>query len=307
VYDIDVKHQLTDLELVPIAELLADAAVSDAHPALPEHAWLDLVKGRSEGFAGLVAWEPGHARLVGYGQLSRDARSEGMSPSWSLEVVVSPNYRAPANAICEELLQSALRLVRANGGGRLSLWVNQPGPRDERVAASAGLSPGRVLYQMRRPLPGPAGPTIETRPFRPGRDEQAWLQVNNRAFREHPEQGGWTIETLQQREQQPWFRPEGLLMYDQDGELAGVCWTKVHTPRERGLGELYVLAVDPGFYHRGLGRQLTLAGLSHLTSLGLSEAMLYVDATNVPAVKLYVDLGFTVNHIDRAYTGLVWP
>jgi ribosomal protein S18 acetylase RimI-like enzyme len=30
---------------------------------------------------------------------------------------------------------------------------------------------------------------------------------------------------------------------------------------------------------------------------------LYVDATNVPALKLYVDLGFTVNHIDRAYTG----
>jgi ribosomal protein S18 acetylase RimI-like enzyme len=31
--------------------------------------------------------------------------------------------------------------------------------------------------------------------------------------------------------------------------------------------------------------------------------MLYVDATNARAVKLYVDLGFTINHIDRAYTG----
>ena len=31
--------------------------------------------------------------------------------------------------------------------------------------------------------------------------------------------------------------------------------------------------------------------------------MLYVDATNVAALKLYVGLGFTVNHIDRAYTG----
>jgi ribosomal protein S18 acetylase RimI-like enzyme len=31
--------------------------------------------------------------------------------------------------------------------------------------------------------------------------------------------------------------------------------------------------------------------------------MLYVDSTNVPALKLYVGLGFTVNHIDRAYTG----
>ncbi|MGC8627639.1 MAG: mycothiol synthase [Acidimicrobiales bacterium] len=306
-HDIDVKFQPTDLELAPIAELLADAAGPDGHPALSEHAWLDLVNHRSEGFAGLAAWEPGRTRLVGYAQLSRDASSAEAAPNWSLEVVVSPSYSPPAATIGEELVQSALRLVRAQGGGYLSLRVNQPRPYGEQVGASAGLSPGRVLYEMRRPLPAPAGPTIKTRPFRPGSDEQAWLRVNNRAFHQHPEQGGWTIEALQQRQQLPWFSPEGLLLYEQDGELAGFCWTKVHTPRERGLGELYVLAVDPRFHQRGLGRQLTLAGLSYLTSLGLSEAMLYVDAANVPAVKLYVDLGFTVKHIDQTYTGHVAP
>jgi RimJ/RimL family protein N-acetyltransferase len=31
--------------------------------------------------------------------------------------------------------------------------------------------------------------------------------------------------------------------------------------------------------------------------------MLYVDAENVPARRLYEKLGFTVNHVDRAYTG----
>jgi mycothiol synthase len=96
--------------------------------------------------------------------------------------------------------------------------------------------------------------------------------------------------------------------------LAGFCWTKVHEahdslspPGEPALGEIYVVAVDPDFAGHGLGRQLTLAGLDYLSSKGITEAMLYVDATNAAAVKLYVELGFTVNHIDRAYTGDIRP
>jgi predicted GNAT family acetyltransferase len=31
--------------------------------------------------------------------------------------------------------------------------------------------------------------------------------------------------------------------------------------------------------------------------------MLYVDATNDPANKLYADLGFALDHVDRAFVG----
>ena len=54
---------------------------------------------------------------------------------------------------------------------------------------------------------------------------------------------------------------------------------------------------------RGLGRELALAGLDHLADKGLTVGMLYVDATNDPANKLYADLGFTRDHTDRAYVG----
>ena len=48
-----------------------------------------------------------------------------------------------------------------------------------------------------------------------------------------------------------------------------------------------MIAVDPDFHGRGLGAQLTLAGLDHLAGEGIETGMLYVDADNTPAVTLY--------------------
>ena len=219
-------------------------------------------------------------------------------------MVVDPHHRTPGNTVATDLVNAAIDLIASEGGGHLHLWVSQPAPYHERMAKAVGLSAGRALYQMRRPLPAPEHASVQTRPFRPGQDERAWLEVNNLAFRRHPEQGGWTEETIKAREAQPWFDPEGLLLHFRDERLAGFCWTKVH-PGEgtSSLGEIYVVAVSPDFSGHGLGHQLTLAGLDYLSLKGLAEAMLYVDSTNVPALKLYVGLGFTVNHIDRAYTG----
>jgi mycothiol synthase len=309
VHDIQVKRHFSENDVAAVTGLLSAASEADAHPALGEHAWLDLVQGGRAGFAGLVAWEPGHSHPVGYAQVSRGP-GNGHHPSdlsWALEVVVDPHHRTPGNTVALDLVRSATELIRAEGGGHLHLWVSQPGPFHDRMAADAGLSQGRALYQMRRLLPIDERPQIETRPFRPGKDEAAWLEVNNRAFARHPEQGGWTEETLRARESQPWFDPEGFLLHEREGRLAGFCWTKVHQEHPEGAGEIYVVAVDPTYSGQGIGRQLTLAGLNHLSAMGVSNAMLYVDATNKSAVKLYVDLGFVVNHIDRAYTGDVAP
>lgn len=303
-HDIQVKRHLDQGELASLTELLSAASEADAHPALDEHAWLDLVQGGRAGFAGLVAWEPRHPHPVGYAQLSRGTDQPGTgAPSWALEVVVDPHHRVPGNTVAPDLLATALELIASEGGGHLHLWVSRPSPFHDRMAAAAGLSPGRALYQMRRGLPAEERSQLPVRPFVIGRDEQQWLEVNNRAFSWHPEQGGWSLPTLEAREAQPWFDPAGFLLHEREGRLAGFCWTKVHHPNGTLVGEIYVVAVDPDFTGQGIGRQLVLAGLDHMSSRSIAETMLYVDASNRPAVKMYVDLGFVVNHIDRAYTG----
>lgn len=296
---LEIKRQLDESDRAAVERLLAVAEQADGHPPVDEHRWLDMALGGRASFAGLVAWEPGHDHPVAYAQVSR-----GRDRSWALDLAIDPHHRYDAHAIAPEVLEAALSLVRDEGGGHVHLWVHQPTATHDEITASVGLQRGRDLLQLRRPLPVHEPlPALELRPFRVGEDEDAWLEVNNRAFEWHPEQGGWTRDDLLAREAEPWFDPAGFLLHEIGTRLGGFCWTKVHADHEPPLGEIYVIAVDPDFGGRGLGRALVLHGLDHLARAGLDWGMLYVDAGNVAAMKLYEDLGFAVNHVDRAYTG----
>lgn len=294
---LDIKREMDVDDVATVSELLADAERADGHRPLSDHLWLDLVHGGRPGFTGLVAWEPGHEHPVAYAQLARG------NESWALELVVHPHHRYDMHTVGPDILGAALDVVREEGGGHVHWWVFEPSSVHAELAGAVGLQPGRRLFQMRRRLPVGLPITIATRSFVVGRDETAWLAVNNRAFAEHPEQGGWTLDTLRQREREPWFDPQGFLLHEIDGQLAGFCWTKLHPDTTPPLGEIYVIAVDPAFHGYGLGRQLTLAGLESIAARGIEVGMLYVDADNLAALTLYRDLGFTTHRTDQAFVG----
>lgn len=287
-----------EADIAELSRLFDAAAAADGHRAIGEHKWLDLVQGGREGFAGFVACETGRRPVIGYAQVSR-----GADRNWAIEYVVHPGWRTREPGLRADLVKVALAEIARQGGGHVHLWVPKPGDVDDEVAKAVGLRRGRDLYQMRRSLPVGRLPSIATRPFRVGLDEEDWLKVNNAAFSTHPEQGSWTIETIRGRESQPWFDPEGFLVHEVEAQMAGFCWTKLQEADGEAVGEIYVVAVAPEFKGRGLGRELVLAGLDYLAGKGLETAMLYVDRDNESARGLYTRLGFADDHVDRAYTG----
>jgi mycothiol synthase len=299
---IDIKRRLATDDVSDIEELLAAVERADGQRPLSDHLWIDLSTGGRPGFAGLMAWEPGHEHMVAYCQVSRG------NESWLVDLVVSPHHRYEMADIGPRMLDEAVSVIAEEGGGHVHWWVFEPTAMHTTLAEHIHLAPGRTIRQMRVPLPlahdivASTSP-VTTSPFRVGVDEEAWLQVNNRAFADHPEQGGWTRDVLASRMDQPWFNPNGVLMLHDGDRLAGFCWTKVHLDTTPVLGEIYIIAVDPDFAGRGLGKALTVAGLQHLHRMGTPVGMLYVDANNTRAVHMYEHLGFTTHHIQRAFVG----
>ena len=295
---VEVKRQMSTSDIAAVTALIDAATAADGRPALSDHLRLDLDSGGGDRFAGLTLFENGDNVPHAYAQIS------GGNESSVLEIVVDPGHRRELPAIEAEFINQALEVIASDGGGRLNWWVSEPTSIEQGLAADTGMHLDRTLLQMRRPIPTDREVTVETRAFVPGADEDAWLGVNNRAFADHGEQGGWTLQTLHQRQDEPWFDPEGFRIHERDGRMAAFCWTKVH-PRiataDEELGEIYVIAVDPDFHGLGLGTQLTLAGLEHLAQRGITTGLLYVDAGNTTAVAMYERLGFEIHSTNAAF------
>lgn len=234
-------------------------------------------------------------------------------PHHVLELVVDPEARR--HGVGRALLRAALEHVRMRGGDHVVLWIHGADARADAFASAVDAHHQRDLWQMRVPLllaeepDWPEG--ITTRSFALGDDEEAWLVVNNRAFSQDPDQGGWDAQALARRMAEPWFDPGGFLLAHDDRGLAGFCWTKIHPPEPPAepdtLGEICVIGVDPDRQGTGLGRALLVAGLGSLADRAVRVGMLYVDASNTPAVALYESVGFTVHRILRAYRRSVEP
>ncbi len=290
---IQTYDELTPEQVQEVMDLLAAADRADGVHAVSEQGRLYLRHGRREGVRHfLLTVGP---RLYGYAQLEETDPVE--APAAELLVHPDQRGRGHGRALGTTLLAAT--------GKRLRVWAHGGKPSARHLAQVLGLTLFRELRQLRRPLTPldipepvlPEGVTIRT--FVPGQDDAAWLAVNAAAFAHHPEQGSLTQRDLDDRIAEPWFDPKGFFLAEKEGKLVGFHWTKTHA--EERLGEVYVVGILPGAQGGGLGKALTATGLRHLAAQGLPTAMLYVDADNTAAVRVYEGLGFRTHEVDLMY------
>ena len=160
----------------------------------------------------------------------------------------------------------------------------------------------RTLHLLEVDLPVdvveiPKGITMRT--FDPACDGEAWLEQNNLAFANYPEQGAWRLDDLMMRLREPWFDPSGFLLFEMDGRIVASCWTKVHELHPDRVGEIYVISVHPDYQRHHLGVVAVTQGLNVLRHKGVSRAALFVDDSNTNAVRLYERLGFRTVRQDH--------
>ncbi|MEU3300241.1 MULTISPECIES: mycothiol synthase [unclassified Streptomyces] len=290
---IQTLDELTPELADDVLRLLTVAARTDGMQAVSEQGRLYLRHGQREGVRHFLLTVAGDLR--GYAQLEDTDPVEAPAA----ELVVHPGHRGRGHgrALGNALLGAS--------GKRLRVWAHGGKSAARHLAQVLGLTLFRELRQLRRSLspldlPDPVLPDgVTVRAFLPGQDDAAWLAVNAAAFAHHPEQGSITQRDLDDRKEEPWFDPKGFFLAEREGEIVGFHWTKEHA--EEQLGEVYVIGIRPDAQGTGLGKALTAIGLRHLAAQGLPTAMLYVDADNTAALRVYERLGFTTHEVDLMY------
>ena len=294
-FTIDSFSHLTADQTARVLKITRDASAIDEMAPLSEHVLIHLHHGGDSHDEHLIARDEA-GEIQGYLHLDDTDAVEGPV----VEIVVHPDARR--NGIGRALVEAALERTKDS---RIRLWAHGELSSAYGLAEVLGFVKSRELWQMRRSLfaPFPKSPISEgvsIRTFKVGSDEAAWLELNSQVFEDHPEQGRMTREDLDVRMSESWFDAAGFLLATRiiDGaeKLVGYHWTKVHGGQgEHGhgeIGEIYVLGIAPSERGTGLAKALSVRGLEYLRDQGLAAAMLYVDADNTKAIKLYESLGF---------------
>jgi mycothiol synthase len=299
-------ERLSPAQQSGVLNLIKNTTAHDGTPPIAEHILLHLRYGGDKADSHILAEKDN--QVIGYAHLDQTDLVAGPC----VELVVDPDHRSAG--VGKQLLSKAIEIC----GNNLRLWVHGEQEAAHSLASSFNFEKIRTVLQMSKSLsdiqPLPViDKEISIRSFLSGIDSNEWLELNNKVFKDHPEQGGWQLSDLNHRISEDWFDEKGFFIVEKAGKVIGSTWTKVHGAHSHNhggeepshahpaIGEIYITAVDPAHAGLGIGKALTITALNYLKYQGLKEAMLYVDFDNKAALNLYGSLGFKLSSKDILY------
>lgn len=127
-------------------------------------------------------------------------------------------------------------------------------------------------FRLRRAAPG---------------DEAALAALLAAAF----EDDTWTPQTVRERLTVE-ASVRAVYVAARGNQIGATASARYLPDRYPGMGYLHWVAAHPQYQGRGLGRMVTLAALGHFRRSGCAGAVLETDDHRLPAIRLYLSLGF---------------
>jgi len=223
---------------------------------------------------------------VGFGYALVVPTAEGRFAAFRIGVPERHRRSGIGTALLAEMRRQVAEV--AADVGEIEIGAVLPNPAAEGFAVRHGFRPSRTYWLMERPAAAleapewPAGVTL--RAFDGSdRDQQWWVDVVNRSWREHHHPIHATLDEMRRYLAGGFFDPAAMYFAERAGEPVGFVRGARHATR----GEVAVLGVVPEERGRGIGRALLRFGSQWLLDHGAARITLYVDGENERALTLY--------------------
>jgi len=225
---------------------------------------------------------------------------------------VLPEFRR--NGIAKRLVKKAIESLRQRGIETAETWAQSDRAGCVRIFEGFGFKQVRVTSMMKRSLhkiPSDIGENKEAKIREMQMQDESEIELLNRldneSFREHFNFRPRTIEeTKYALLESPWFNKQAWFFIILDGQPVGYAGMAVDEGlnKEKNLkwGWVLDIGVLKPYRRRGIGTRLMLHGMQLLKTMGIEEALLYVDDMNpTNAKKLYEKLDFKVVRKNIVY------
>lgn len=116
-----------------------------------------------------------------------------------------------------------------------------------------------------------------------------WIEAINNSFENTTWTREWVAEQFTSKEQ---YDPEGVFFAMHGDTPASTAFAWIDEPSEQVLGRVHYVGTVAAHRKQGLARAMVLTVLHHLRGRGLVRAMLETQPYRLPAISVYLNLGF---------------